>query len=171
MWSGSALGESQPNSRASLCTGTYRVTMVVSDRIALTLFFEVPQCCPISAQFAAAQAESGRQWNSQIVVDKYVLLTAMVTLYITSTGCRLPPRSHVPTAKNSALVKVFLSWFSFFSPGLECGVTFTSGFFEAEVTKENCIDRRLSPLRLMAAAIEKAEVTVKFNHKINPFLN
>ena len=46
----------------------YRVTMVARDL--LTLFFEVSiillNCYAMSAQFAAAQTELGKQWNNQI---------------------------------------------------------------------------------------------------------
>ena len=47
--------------------------MVVSNYILLTLFLRchnVAQLLFNSAQFAAAQAELGRQWNDTIVVNK-----------------------------------------------------------------------------------------------------
>ena len=42
----------------------------------------LPNCYAISALFAVAQAESGRQWNDKIKVNITSNLTTMVFLYL-----------------------------------------------------------------------------------------
>ena len=62
----------------------YRVIMVVSDYILLLFFIStiLPNCYAIPPQFSIALAESGRQWNNQIIVNKTYSLTRWVTLKI-----------------------------------------------------------------------------------------
>ena len=51
----------------------YRMILLVSDYILLILFLEIkmfPNCSAITAQFMAAQVDSGRQCNNQTIVNK-----------------------------------------------------------------------------------------------------